>query len=459
MIRSGDRAIGSSSEGKAFARLATFDSHIQSADDPITRLPLARSSDDPITRFPWNVVHACEQARDVLPLVEGQLAIGMRPHLLTPAGFGPARYFLGEHRRESAKPIALLQAWSHVREWRKLLNESSVETFAEMVHAHSFAAGMAAVRASSAVVYQMREPVEKIAARNGSCEGNSWLARSFRVAEQFVLTRAAAVVVHTRVRRDACIARGVNAEQLFCIPEPLSVEMLESTPNQDWLRQFVGAGSETTVFAVPSLSSTELWQARDAMQRWMRVLSVVRQGCREVKFIILAGPHLSADVQQLASACKLAPFVKVLEECWQRRALESADIVICDTEHSRPSETFDAGNPELPLLPALEAQARGRALLAADVEAHREVTSDGRGCLWFRAGDIEDIAHRALFLARNAGFREALGRSGRQHCLATRGSEAVAAQYDAVYRLAFTRRKSGDGTTPKPQLIPLEAAS
>lgn len=420
---------------------------------------IAKSPDSFIARFPWNVVHACEQARDVLPLVEGQLAIGMRPHLLTPAGFGPARRFLGERGRELAKPISLLQAWSHVREWRKLLNESSVETFAEMVHAHSFPAGMAAVRASSAVVYQLREPVEKIAARNGSCDGNSWLARSFRVAEQFVLTRAAAVVVHTRVRREACIARGVNAEQLFWIPEPLNAEMLESTPNRDWLRHFVGAGPETTVFAIPSVSSSDLWQARDAIQRWMRVLSVVRQRYREVKFVIVVRPGLSADVEQLASACNLARFVKVLDDCWQGRALESADIVICDAEHSRPSENFDAGNPELPLLPALEAQARGRALLAADVEAHREISSDGRGCLWFCAGDIEDIAHRALFLARNAGFREALGRSGRQHCIATRGSEAVAAQYDAVYRLAFTRRKGGEGTTPKPQLIPLQAAS
>lgn len=446
-MQSGDQAIGLSDKLKTVARPADVRSQV------------TRSSDDAIVQFPWNVVHACELAREVLPLVEGQLAIGMRPHLLTPGGFGSARYFIDQRGGDFAEPVSLLQAWNHVREWRKLLNDSSVETFADIVHAHSFAAGMAAVRASSSVVYQLRRRVEEVAIANGNCEANSWLARSFRVAEQFVLTRAAAVVVNTRARCDACITRGVNADQVFCIPEPLDSELFESTPNRDWLARFLDAGPETVVFAIPSLSGTELWKAREAMQRWMRVLAIVRQSCREVKFVILAGPRLSTEVQQLASTCGLSRFLKMLDEAWQSRVLESADVVICDSEHGRPVEPAASASPESSILPAEEAQARERTLLAADIKAHREITSDGRGCLWFRAGDVEDTAHRVLFLARHAGFRQALARAGREHCLKTRGSKAVAAQYDAVYRLAFSRRKGADGVTPKPQLIPLQAAS
>ncbi|HXA84050.1 MAG TPA: hypothetical protein VNZ47_03175, partial [Candidatus Dormibacteraeota bacterium] len=36
----------------------------------------------------WRVIHACEYARDVLPVVEGQLAVGMRPFIVTPQGAG-----------------------------------------------------------------------------------------------------------------------------------------------------------------------------------------------------------------------------------------------------------------------------------------------------------------------------------------------------------------------------------
>ncbi|HEY2394306.1 MAG TPA: hypothetical protein VGK22_24260, partial [Candidatus Angelobacter sp.] len=34
----------------------------------------------------WRVIHACEYARDVLPVVEGQVAVGMRPYIVTPQG-------------------------------------------------------------------------------------------------------------------------------------------------------------------------------------------------------------------------------------------------------------------------------------------------------------------------------------------------------------------------------------
>src|SRR5689334_84639 len=110
-------------------------------------------------RHPWTVIHACELARDVLPLLEGQLAAGMRPCLLTPGGIVGASSLLNAPKRESAASVSLLNTWSHVREWRSLMNESAAETSSEILHAHSFSAGMAAVRASSCVVYQLKQPV------------------------------------------------------------------------------------------------------------------------------------------------------------------------------------------------------------------------------------------------------------------------------------------------------------
>src|SRR5690348_422290 len=96
----------------------------------------------------WRVVHAAESSRDLLPLIEGQTAIGMRPFLLTPggSGFGPV---LEECRNGTASRISLLQSWNHVREWRKVLLEGTREIPTDVIHAHSFPAGMAAVRNSS----------------------------------------------------------------------------------------------------------------------------------------------------------------------------------------------------------------------------------------------------------------------------------------------------------------------
>ena len=72
--------------------------------------------------FPWKVIHACEQVRDVLTVVEAQLAVGMRPFLLTPTGFGSGLSYLRRPIREKPQPVSLLQAWNAVRNWKRLLN-------------------------------------------------------------------------------------------------------------------------------------------------------------------------------------------------------------------------------------------------------------------------------------------------------------------------------------------------
>jgi glycosyltransferase involved in cell wall biosynthesis len=396
-------------------------------------------------RHPWSVVHACEWAREVLPLVEGQLAAGMRPSLLTPGGFGLATSFVDTSKRTEATQVSLLRMWSHVRDWRKLLHDSAAET-SEIIHAHSFAAGMAAVRASSGVVYQLKQPIEKLATANGNHDENSWLARSFRVAEQFILTRAAVVVVQAHSQRLVCLERGVAAESVFLIPEPIDPHLLEPLCDRHWLEDITGAGPETTFFLVPELPKIDSWDERDALLRWMRVLSVIKLEHPNVKFLFLGDSAITGHVRDVVSTCNLSGYVGILGKEFRDRAMASADVVICDRE--------DAAGQS-----ALEALARGRALLAADVEEHREFTSDGRGCLWYRPGDVGDIAQRAGFLAGNAQFRRALGVAAREHCLATRGVEVVGAQYDAVYRLAFSKRKGRDNSTPKTQLIPLQVGS
>lgn len=392
----------------------------------------------------WKVVHACESAREVLPLVEGQVAIGMRPFLLTPSGSGFAPAFR-EHPNQIPAKISLLQTWNHVRDWRRLLNESHSESAADVIHAHSFAAGMAAVRASSGVVYQLEQPIEKLAAAAGHCQEDSWLARSFHVAEQFVLARSAAVVVSNHTARLACMERGVRAENLFLIPEPVDSAFLESVPNREWMLNAAGAGPESVFFLIPGLARATAWECRDSLLRWMRVVSVVRQDNQDARFAFLCPPEQAGAVRQLASACNLLPWICVLPPEVRGQAMASADVVICDAAHV--TGKF-----------ALEALARGRALLAGDVEQQRDITSDGRGCLWFRSGEVGDISLRARFLAGNAQFRRALGAAGREHCALTRSAEVVASQYDAVYRLAFSKRKDRDGSPPKPQLIPLEVS-
>ena len=168
---------------------------------------------------PWNVVHACTQARDILPLLDVQVSAGMRPFLVTPHGSGTPDLYL-RNAEDNAKPASLLTAWNDVRQWRRSLLEADPDQSAEIVHSHSFASGMAAVRNFGAVVYDLHGCVEELAMGAGQCEAGSWLARSFRVAEQFILARASAVITHSNVMRDAVLDRGAPKENVFVVLLP-----------------------------------------------------------------------------------------------------------------------------------------------------------------------------------------------------------------------------------------------
>ena len=70
-------------------------------------------SDGALPRFTkakvWRVIHACEYARDVLPVVEGQVAVGMRPFIVTPQGAGSAELYLSGGNQEQPRALSLLR--------------------------------------------------------------------------------------------------------------------------------------------------------------------------------------------------------------------------------------------------------------------------------------------------------------------------------------------------------------
>src|ERR1700732_5307000 len=73
----------------------------------------------------WRVIHACEYARDVLPVVEGQVAVGMRPFIVTPQGAGAAELYLAGRNQDPPRSLSLLRSWQDVRNWRKSLLDCS----------------------------------------------------------------------------------------------------------------------------------------------------------------------------------------------------------------------------------------------------------------------------------------------------------------------------------------------
>jgi hypothetical protein len=176
----------------------------------------------------WRVLHLSREVREIVPVLELQLAAGMRPMAFTLSGAVTPAICLRDAR--GTRSGSLLNAWREVRAWRRWITECDGRF--EIVHAHSFSAGMAAARAGAPLVYDIRAFVDEGAGTETA--GPSWLARSFRTAEQFALQRAAAVIVHSSASYRGALERGVVSANLFVLPQLGCAPDAELEPA--WLR-------------------------------------------------------------------------------------------------------------------------------------------------------------------------------------------------------------------------------
>jgi glycosyltransferase involved in cell wall biosynthesis len=363
---------------------------------PAPRAPAARRM------RAWKVVHAAEDPGHALSLAEAQAESGMIPSILTSRG----RLRPGTPIVPPPPPVSLLRQWRAVRRWRALLQAENSACGADLLHAHCFTAAVAGLSANITTVYDF-------AAECGAAAG-PWLLRSLRAAENFALARAAAVVVHSHGMWDRALRRGVAPDDLFLVPDPLVLPPLRADAPPR-------AGRVT--FFAPGVSDAP------SAEMLLRAFSTAAGENAGADLLLETPAAFFSDLAGRAAALQIAQCVRRVAPGERDDTLSSADVVI-------------VGDAALATL----ALARGRALLAADVPAIREVTPHGRGCLWYRPACDRDLAFRASFLARNPDLRAALGRAGRAHLEATRGPEAVAQACDEAYRHAASRR--GRGAAP-----------
>jgi hypothetical protein len=406
---------------------------------------------------PWQVLHTCDAIMEVADIIAGQLAVGMRPSVVTPEGFV---LFADALRLKEApvEQISLLNAWNDVRHWRKVILDADPLSEFDLLHAHSFAAGMAGVRNYPATVYEIDTFIEDLphsssaGISTNAADHASWLSRSFRVAEQFVLSRAAAVVVRSESMRQAVARRGAVVENVFAVPSVVNEEEITpTTPDVRWLES-LGLTNECVVIYAPKWkmelgSDATLTEASTGLLHAFAVAAA-----EEASACLLVECDAAAIrwARECAEQLKIAERVKFIDAADRERAMDAAAIVIADSYQSISSS---------PMASEISRQAMmtSKALLAVDLPCNRDVTPSGRGCLWYRSGDYKDLGHRMAFLAHNAEFRHSLATSGTRHISETCNPVAVAMQYDAIYRHTAARRKSGGLQTPAIRLTPVSA--
>jgi hypothetical protein len=382
--------------------------------------------------------------------VEGQVSVGMRPFIVTPQGAGTAELYLSGKPQETTRALSLLRSWQDVRNWRKSLLDCAPEVSSDLVHAHCFASGMAAVRSCPCVVYDLRACIEEMAISAGLCEQGSWMGRSFRVAEQFVLSRAAAVIVHSQGMKEAALERGAPPENIFLVPDPLDQDHPLLFPDMDFLARRYGLTEDTVSFFVPQFAPDGATELSAPAISALEGFALASNELPQFSLLLEAPESARRAMNEHAGRLGIAAHVVLVHQLDVPATLQCAHVVVALGE--APADPVAARQPNQVCLKSLW---QSKTLLAADGPRNRDATPDGRGCLWFEANNPRDLGYRMAFLGRKPEFRAALGVAGRMYVFETRNSGAIGKKYDEAYRHAAGRKKS-NGTGPR--VIAMETA-
>ena len=208
---------------------------------------------------------------------------------------------------------------------------------------------------------------------------------------------AAAAISPGRHLADLVRARGVD--RVTVIPTAVDIEQFAPRPKDPALLEALEISPDAVVVA----HASNLKPVKRPMDLVKSASAAIRRDGRLVYLIVGDGPLRGP----MESACRDAGvqthfrFVGWVDHAEIPGYLNLADIVVMPSEWEALARLY------------VETQACGRALVASDIRAAREVIVDGETGVLFRMGDVADLTEKILALAGAPERRAALGRQAR----------------------------------------------
>jgi PEP-CTERM/exosortase A-associated glycosyltransferase len=303
----------------------------------------------------------------------------------------------------------------------------------DVVHAHSpvlvaLPAFLAARRHERPFVYEIRDLWENASVDMGKFPSGSWRYRAARRADTYVLRRADAVTVICQTMRAEIAARLRASERVFVAPNGVCVEALRHDLPESGRRRW-------GLWDGPVIGYVGTLQPYEGVELLIAAMPSILQSVPDAHLLIVGDGNHEASLRAEASRRGLAAHVTFAGRISHSEV--SCAYAACDllVYPRRLTETTRLTTPLKPLEP----MALGKAVLASDVAAMRELVEPGVTGRLFRAGHAAALARECVQLLQQPRLRERLGRAARDWALRERQWSAVVAEYQNVYSAVTNR--------------------
>lgn len=334
-----------------------------------------------------------------------------------------------------ASRLPALNQWASMAATQARLLAVAKQLKPDLIHAHSpvlnaFPALHVGRCLGLPVVYEIRAFWEDAAVDHGTQKEGGlryWLTRAM---ETRAVRQADRVVTICQGLRSDLIARGISAEKIGVVPNAVDIEHFSLSPGAD--PELKASLNLDGCQVIGFLGSFYAYEGLDLL---LAALPRMLEQAPSVRLLLVGGgpqeAKLKAQAQELGVADKVV-FVGRVPHAEVSRYYDLVDLLAYPRHPMRLTELVT------PLKP-LEAMAQGHLLIASDVGGHRELIKDGITGVLFRAGDVVDLAEKALAaLALPDGGRQ-LRANGRHFVESERNWTRSIANYRAIYDAALAR--------------------
>ena len=383
--------------------------------------------------------HVCGYSLRSNYILQIQMEMGIRVAAVTSAQQPPEAniqtgdaitYYRTPRQRLLPSPVREMQL---MKALRSVVCDAVIEFRPDIVHAHSpilvgQPANSVARQFGIPFVYEVRDLWENASADRGRFKVNSLPYKVARYLETRLLRRSDAVVtigdtllaeLGTRTHRKIFRVRnGVDAEQF----KPIDA-------SQEWRKAWNPQG-KTTLAYIGS------FQPYEGLNVLLHALPQVIRDLPEVQLVIAGDGPERCQLETLVDRLQMRQHVQFAGRVPHERVHEIyavADLLVYPRIDSLTTRLTT------PLKP-LEAMAMGKAVVASNLAALRELIVDGSTGMLFAAGNASDLAKKIATLLTDQPLRRRLGLAAAESVRLTRTWIAEVSQYRSVYEYASSAK-------------------
>jgi len=334
-----------------------------------------------------------------------------------------------------ASRLPVLNQWALMNATERRLLGLAKQLKPDVLHAHSpvlnaWPAIHVGEKLGIPVVYEIRAFWEDAAVDHGTQSEGGLRYRLTKAMETRAVQRANQVVTICQGLRGDLISRGISSEKIGAVPNAVDIEHFSLSAGADpQLKAKLGlAGCRVIGF----LGSYYAYEGLDLL---IAALPRILAKAADVRLLLVGGGPQEANLKAQAAALGLTEkivFVGRVPHGEVSRYYDLVDLLAYPRHAMRLTELVT------PLKP-LEAMAQGHLLIASDVGGHKELIEDGQTGVLFRAGDIEDLAVKALATLDQPEKAAAIRANGRRFVEQERNWTNSIANYKSIYGKALGR--------------------